>query len=207
MPHMPSRPLPARLLALAIAAIAIVAIGAEFHLMAQRTGIDGVLERLWRLARFFTILTNALVAAVFLAEALGHRVPGRVLAGVLMSILMVGLVYQILLAQPYTGLKFWSDFALHAAVPVLVLVWWLGWAEKTLALRDIPLWLGWPLVYCLYAMVRGLADGVYPYFFLDIGRFGLARVSLNIAGLIVAFAVMALLIWALARLMQRRTAT
>jgi len=197
---------PARLFALLIAVIATAALVAEFHLTWQRTGIDSVTERLWRLARFFTILTNGLVAVVFFAVAAGRTVTGRVLGGVLVSIVMVGLVYQILLARPKTGLDWWSDFALHAAVPVLVLVWWLGWADKALRLADIPLWLGWPLVYCLYAMIRGLADGIYPYFFLDIGRFGLAQVAVNIIGLVSAFGAMALLIWGVARLLHRREA-
>lgn len=91
-------------------------------------------------------------------------------------------------------------------MPVLTALWWLLWGPRPLALSHLPLWLGWPVAYCLYALVRGAFEGRYPYFFLDIGQFGALRVAVNIAGLVAVFALTGLAIWTTARLLPRSVA-
>lgn len=188
-----------RALSALICAIACAALAAQFLVVQGRVGSLGA--TLWGLAGYFTILTNTLLAFAFGAQALGRRLTGREAATVTVSIVMVGLVYQILLYRPLVpwSLRWWADLGLHQAIPVLTAVWWLRFAPRTLHLRDLPFCLLWPMAYCAYALIRGAATGFFPYPFLHAGRLGWDAVALNVAGLAVAFTVMALTLILLGR--------
>jgi hypothetical protein len=163
--------------------------------------------RVWDLLRYFTILTCGLVGVLMAREAMGRQVAGNWHAAATLSIVMVGIIFQILLAPPEStkGIAWWPDFAFHAAVPVLTAVWWALWAPKPLALAAPPYWLLWPVAYCFYALIRGAVEGGYPYFFLDIGQFGAAQIAINIVGLVLVFALCGLVIWFASRLLLRST--
>ena len=92
-----------------------------------------------------------------------------------------------------------ADQALHSAVPGLVLIWWLGFAAKTVTPRDLPFWLIWPAVYAAYALIRGALTGFWPYPFLDADSLGWPAVALTSAVLVAAFAVLGLGFVTLAR--------
>jgi hypothetical protein len=196
---------PATLVAALVALIAWTGLTLQFIQSASHPDLADPLIRLWRLARYFTILTNTLVAVSFTLVALRRHPGDGWMAGVLLSIGMVGLVYHTLLVPevPFTGLEFWADLFLHTLAPLAVLVWWLLCGGKNLSLRQLPLWLLWPVAYCLYALARGLADGVYPYFFLDIGQYGAARVVLNVVGLSLAFALAGMVLIGVASIFRR----
>lgn len=189
-----------RALSILICALACAALAAQFLVVQGRAGSLGA--TLWGLAGYFTILTNTLVAVAFGAQALGRRLSARQAASLTVSIVMVGLVYQILLYRPLVpwSLRWWADLGLHQAVPVLTAFWWLRFAPRSLALRDLPFCLIWPMAYCAYALIRGTATGFFPYPFLHAGRLGWDAVALNVAGLAVAFTVMALALILLGRL-------
>ena len=161
---------------------------------------------LWYVARYFTILTNGLIAVSFLAIGLGRR-PGAVwTGGLVLWILITGIVYHLLLAgvQP-NRLAWWADVLLHSVSPVLVTLWWVVFAPKTgVGLGGALSWLLWPALYCGYALLRGLGDGVFPYFFLDPGRVGWSGVLAWIGLLLVAFALGALVVLGMARVIERR---
>jgi len=149
-------------------------------------------EALWRIFRYFTIWTNCLIGAVGLWLALGRRVDGRITAGLLLAIGVVGIVYHTLLSDMtrYQGLEVLVDVSLHSIVPVWFALHWLAFEPKArLGWRDIPLWLIYPAVYCGYALIRGASEGRYPYFFLDPGRQGPGGLILWILGLLAAFAL------------------
>lgn len=192
----------ARTTALILGALALAALVAEFHRLGSRPMLDDWGARLWSMARYFTILTNALVAVVMLAQAAGRRVGPDLVTTAVLNIALVGVVYQTLLRPPtpLQGLHYWTDLGLHAVVPVGAVLWWLGFGPRGLTNARIPRWLVWPLAYCLYALWRGAMDGRYPYFFVDVGRFGWAQVGLNIAGLVLVFAAAG---WGLAALSRR----
>lgn len=157
--------------------------------------------RAWGLTRYFTILTNALVAVLMARHALGRPDHADWHMTATLGIVMVGVVYQTLLvpAVPLTGALWATDFAFHAAVPVLALLWWLAFAPKPETLATLPKWLIWPAVYCLYALIRGAFDGRYPYFFLDAAQFGLIRILLNCLGFLAVFSLAGVALWALGR--------
>jgi len=145
---------------------------------------------LWHLAGFFTVLTNLVIALHFMAIATGWRVPGARVAGLVLWIGLVGIVYHLLLAQLWSpeGLAWWADQGLHTLVPVLVALWWLAfvpfWSPSW---RVILIWQGWPLAYVAYAILRGALTGFWPYPFLDPGLNGAWGVAANLLGLQVTF--------------------
>ena len=206
-PH-PTAALPSlpRTLAAAVALCALGAVVVQYTVVqAGRPDPEGLLARAWSMARYFTILTNLLTGAVFAAIALGRRPSAAVVAGVVLSISMVGIVYHALLAppDPLPGWEFWTDLGYHTLAPLGAFLWWVAWGDKRISARDLPLWLAWPTLYCVYALARGMLDGRFPYFFLDIGRFGAGTVAAYIAGLVAVFAAFGLLLLIVARLTRR----
>jgi hypothetical protein len=193
-----------RLSALALVLIVLAALLGQFALNGLKPELENWGIRLWDLLRYFTILTCGLVGTLMAFEAMGRPVGQNRHATATLSIIMVGVIYQLLLAppEPLTGIDWWPDFGFHVAIPVLTAVWWIVWAPKDLVLKSLPIWLVWPTGYCLYALIRGAITGQYPYFFFDIGQFGAIQVAINIVGLVTVFAFTGLLLWAASRALR-----
>ena len=194
-----------RSLALLLALAALAGVLGQFALNGSKPELMAWGPRAWDLLRYFTILTNGLVAALMLAETAGRRPGGNWLTTAALNIAMVGLIYQTLLAPevPFQGWNWLTDFLMHAAVPVGMVLWWVAFGPRQLRLAQVPLWLIWPFGYCLYALMRGAVEGRYPYFFLDVARFGAGQIALNILGLVALFGVFGLLFLALSRGLRR----
>jgi hypothetical protein len=194
-----------RLFAALIALVVLAALGLQFVLSGRTPGLEPWGLRLWDLARYFTILTCVFVGLVMLREASGRKAGPDIHATAVTSIVLVGVIFQILLAppEPKEGADWWTDFAFHAGIPVLTLLWWLVFGPKPLHLRRLPYWLIWPVAYCAYALVRGGFEGRYPYFFVDVARFGAGPVALNIVGLVALWALTGCLFWLAARWLAR----
>ena len=195
-----------RLTAFLVALIAFVAVAGQFVLDADTPGLSDWLLRLWDFARYFTYLTLCLVMVHMALVALGRPVPSNFTATVVLCAVIVGIVYWTLLApdKPIEGWGWYTNMGLHLVVPLGVGLWWLAFGPRGLRLQSLPLWLIWPLVYCIYALIRGEATGLYPYFFLDVGKYGMVRVLENILGLLVGFMLMGALLWAIDRSLGRR---
>jgi len=141
----------------------------QFWLIVQAMGLaDG----LWRFLGFFTLLANFGTAVVATAMAAGDRgvlarPRARLLAAT--SIALVGLAYSLWLRSTWDphGLQKLADHALHDAVPVLFLAAWLASLHEQLKWRDILWALVPPILYAVYALARGAADGFYAYWFLN----------------------------------------
>lgn len=163
----------------------------------------GLLPLLWERYRFFTIITNTLVLLLAAGVAATGRWPGASLpAGLVVWIGAVGIVYHLLLAATHDpeGLLAIANQGLHTAVPLAYVLLWARWAPKEpLGWGQPALWSLFPLGYVGYAMARGAADGVYPYFFLDPGRIGPTGVLAYVAGLGAAFLCAGALVVAAAR--------
>lgn len=179
-----------------IGIIGLAALGAQFGLRLSRG--QAPLAALWGMAGFFTILTNLLMSATMLyIAATGKRLPFGWMSMVTVSMVMVGLVYHTLLAHffAFTGLRWWIDHALHSILPALMLWFWLMETSRNEPRGGNPLlWLAWPAAYALYVLLRGQLTGYYPYPFLNVGRIGVEAVMTHYAGLIVAFAVLAVVL-------------
>jgi hypothetical protein len=161
----------ARLHALVIAALALASLVAQWVYLMDYRG-TGPLETLVDMARFFTILTTALVVAVFghAGLSLTHNAHAALFGALTLATVMTGAVYHVLLAQLWnpTGIGIAADWGLHTIVPAYVFLWWLAAAPKTpLIWADLPAFALWPAVYVTYAFALGLLDGIYPYPFMD----------------------------------------
>jgi len=188
---------------MARAAAALIAIlcwiGLAFNFVSTHNAGHDAVATLWILVRYFTILTNLFLALVMTWIAIGGRPSAVTLGGLTLSILLVGIVYLVLLKglHPLTGLAAISDFLLHDVTPLLTALWWLLFAPRARLKWNATLW--WciyPVAYLIYALVRGSADGKYPYPFLDVGKLGWMQAAMNIGGIALGFIIAGLgLVW------------
>ena len=80
-----------------------------------------------------------------------------------------------------------SNYFVHYVVPLLSLLTWLIFADKTqLDYRWALIWPVIPWIYVIYSIIRGLrgdkferTDSAYPYDFMDIGKHGWGIVIRN----------------------------
>jgi hypothetical protein len=61
-----------------------------------------------------------------------------------------------------------------------------------------------PVVYGVVALIKGAVTGKYAYFFIDVGKYGLGQVLLNILALGLLYAVLMAIVIALDRWVHRR---
>jgi hypothetical protein len=98
------------------------------------------------------------------------------------------------------------DEALHVAVPVLfVLFWLLSVIKGTLKWSHPFRWLFYPAVYLVYALLRGEYSGFHAYPFINTAELGYGRVLLNSGGLMMVFIIAGLLFVAIDKKMGRRS--
>lgn len=207
------RSISARRAAAVVATLAWTAVTAQLLINLGNAPAEG--KPLWTvplaLYGYFTIWSNTLVALVATHFALdADRAallarPGT-LGATVVYIIVVGVIYNLLLAPTHhpVGMARPVNALLHIVVPLAYPLWWLasiprgriGWGALLPALA-------FPTAYCFVAMGRGLASGKYAYFFLDIGKYGVGQVLLNIAGLVVFFASLMAAVIAFDRAMGR----
>jgi hypothetical protein len=61
-----------------------------------------------------------------------------------------------------------------------------------------------PLLYLLYALIRGVAGDIYPYPFVDVTKIGWARTVANAAGIALGFLGLSFAFVAFDRLLARK---
>jgi hypothetical protein len=154
---------------------------------------------LWILLRFFTVITNLLLAVTMTLVALGRKISPFILGGVTLAILLVGVVYMTLLRGliELSGGALLADALLHKVSPVAAALWWLLFAPRGRLRWSAPArWAIYPLVYFAYALLRGHLDGRYPYPFMDVGKLGWVQTAINAGGIAMAFILAGfLLVW------------
>lgn len=182
----------ARGLAGAIALLAWIGLSVQFAASFGRVGSP--VGAAWVMLRYFTVITNLLLALVLTGVALGRPGAGapRVVGGVTLAILLVGVVYNLLLRDllDLSGGAKVADILLHQVTPVLGVLFWLAYAPKgALRLADPVIWAAFPLVYFAYALARGATEGVYAYPFMDVSRIGWAATGVNAFAIAAGFLV------------------
>lgn len=169
-----------------------------------------VFEITWRYFVWFTLLTNLFVTLVMARAALkpqereGLNSP-RVELMAVTSILFVCIVYNVLLATRWDpqGLQKVADVIVHDIAPAMFALFWLLRPHGVLTLRDAAFASLWPLAYAIYGLTRGLFDRFYPYFFMDPASISYGQIALNLAGLVAAFLLGAVLLVSLSRGLAR----
>jgi hypothetical protein len=185
---------------IAAAIIAIVCwTGLAIQFSASYANHVDLISTLWSLGRFFTILTNLLLAVTMTWVAVGGKPSVNFIGGVTLSILLVGIVYVTLLQGLHmlTGAHLLADTLLHKVSPALTALWWLLFAPRTKLRWSAALWwIAYPLAYLIYVLARGQFDHKYPYPFLDVARIGWIQTALNIGGIALGFMLAGfLLVW------------
>jgi hypothetical protein len=196
--------LPARIFAALIALAAWAGLGVQLEASIDLTGALGAAA--WAMLRYFTVITNLLVALLFTAIALRGRASPFALGGATLAILLVGVVFALLLngLVELSGGAMLADLLMHRVTPLLVPLWWLAFATKGgLGRRDPFLWVLYPLGYFAYALARAAIDGRYPYPFMDAGRIGWLQTGLNALEVAAGFLLIGLLFVRLDRRLAR----
>jgi hypothetical protein len=180
----------ARLAAACIAAVAWAGLALQGIVVYQEN--SSVLLTLWILFAFFTITTNLLVAVVFTGIAMNRAVfrSAWVVAGTMLSILLVGVIYALLLhgLTELSGGSAVANVLVHMVTPVVVPLFWILFVVKgRLTWQNPLLWAIYPLAYLAYGLTRGTITGKYPYPFMDVLSLGWQKTAINSFWIAVAF--------------------
>lgn len=191
----------------AYAAIAAVvgwgALGLQLALVVSATGETGFASRAVNLLSSFTILSNIMAAVTLTVAALGaggSRILGffalpTVQTGVAVYMTVTGVAYLLLLrtiGDP-AGASSAAGAILHYVMPLFYVGFWLLFVAKgTLRIGDLVGFLGFPVIYVAYCLVRGPIMHWYPYPFLDVADVGIGPVAINAAAMGTGFALVGL---------------
>lgn len=171
---------------------------------------QGLLGRVFDYFTYFTLWSNILVAIVMLMlfarpdrDSFWFRVLR--LDSVLM-IVVTGIIYNVVLAATAKnqGLEVWTNFFLHVLTPLLTFVVWLiagprGWISWRIIAASLIL----PIIWLVFALVRGAFIGAYPYGFLDVATYGYGTVLTNVAGIVAFAIVLCLILWGIDWVIRR----
>lgn len=203
----------ARLAAAIGALIGFFGLALQYWLLYADMSANGAsfLDITWRYFVWFTLLTNTFVTLVMARAALkpesntGWNSP-RIELMAVTSILFVCIVYNGLLASRWDpqGWQKVADVTVHDIVPVTFALFWFLRPHGSLTWRDAAFAALWPLAYAVYGLTRGLFDHFYPYFFMDPTTLSYGQIAVNLVGLVVAFAIGALLLLGISKLLARR---
>ncbi len=168
-----------------LALLVLAAVAAQFHHQLGVATFDPV-----NFFSFFTIISNIFGAAVLLAAAFGLPEDEHlrdVLRGTAtLSLVIVGVVFSLLLANLDSELIPWANAIVHYAMPIYIaLDWCLDPPRTEITRRDATVWLALPAAYLAYTLVRGAVVHWYPYPFLTVDAIGYASVAAYAAGILV----------------------
>jgi hypothetical protein len=161
---------------------------------------DSALHGVWIYLAFFTILTNLLVAIVLSVpviapgSAIGRScLRPATIAGVAANIMLVCIGYNLLLRQTWHphGAQLVADILMHDVIPLLFVAYaWLVGSDPG-SFGGRMRWAAWPIAYFAYMLARGLANGFYPYPFMNVTSLGYGRVLVNAIGLLAGYFLIA----------------
>lgn len=147
----------------------------------------------WRLLQYFTILTNIIMATAMSCVAwTAWDLRGRWLGGVALYAAMLALLYHFLLGGSHgpMGWRLVIDLSHHYVLPLAVVAFWLLYgAKRKLGPLEPLVWLGYPVGYLVYMLVRGHCTARYPYAVVDPVRQGTTRLCLHCALIATGFLI------------------
>lgn len=200
-----------------IAIVAWLALILQLYINISNAETHGltILTATWNFFSYFTVLTNLLIALSFSFILLNPYSKAGIffskpftLTAIALYIFIVGLVYNVVLRFIWEpkGLQRWVDEALHVAVPVLFIFFWLLFVIKgTLKWSHTFRWLLYPAVYLVYALLRGEYSGFHAYPFINTAELRYGRVLFNSGGLMLVFIITGFLFVTIDRNMGRST--
>lgn len=179
----------------------------QLGLLLARTPENGLTPAgaIGRFLLFFTILSNIWVAVASTSLLLGRRncfTRPLQLSAVAVYIIVVALVYNVVLRSLWApkGADWVADNLLHVLVPVCYLWTWWRLPNKPVSWKFAIVWLWFPAVYLIYALLRGMLENFYPYPFIDLNKLGTTKVLVNSSFVLLLFVTIGLLIVFISRL-------
>ena len=186
-----------------IAIFGWAAILLQFYLIILNRTTD-IPETIIRYFSFFTVESNILVTICFTYLWLKPKSKLGIffaktsnLTAITLYILIVGIVYNLILRFLWSpsGFQKIADELLHAVIPILVLIYWWSFTQKsTLQHKHIFPWLIFPSIFLIYTLIRGHFVTHYPYPFLDVNVLGYKTVLVNSFFMVLAFLFMGFLL-------------
>jgi hypothetical protein len=203
----------ARIYALLGAVITWFAVIVQFYLLMKNNPASTTLEKTLRFFDYFTVDTNILVALSFTFIALNSNSRlGRffskasTVTAITAYIIVVGITYNVFLRSAWNpqGLQKVADELLHSVIPVLYVIFWVAFvpAEK-LKWRYVFLWLVYPIVYMIYAIIFGAITKYYPYPFVDVNELGYNKGLLNAALVLLTLFLLSLALIGTGKIMKK----
>lgn len=156
-------------------------------------------------AYYFTYQSNILVIVYFILDIFNiikkkETFYPRFKGAVTMSITVTFLVYHFLLSTTsgkLEGIDYIRNIILHYIVPIMTIFDYIIFDKKGIyKIIDPILWLIIPILYFVFVLIRArvgspFSDGsYYPYFFVDIDKYGLKTVLRNVFFITLFFAVL-----------------
>jgi len=204
---------------IACAAVAAIIVwgtlGLQFYISVQLymskgiTFAGGIIQVL----SYFTILINILVAVTYTYIALSPNTkPGKFLVrsstitATAVYIGIVGFIYNLVLRDQWNPQGWFkvADTLLHTVSPTLFVVFWLIFVPKENLKWQLAIkWLLFPFLYLIYSLIRGQIIGTYPYFFVDVARFGYKQTAINCSLVLLAFVSFGLVFISISRLLSK----
>jgi len=183
--------------ALAIALV-LAAIVVQAKTLADANALDAT-----RFFAYFTIQSNLIGVAVFVWLVARDGAPrGRAMelvrAGAAAYLTVTFFVVIALLSKIDVGLQLgWVDVVLHKIFPVIIVLdWLLDPPQRRLVTRDAAVLIVYPLIWTGLTMVRGSADGWYPYPFLNPANGGYGQVLITAVAMTIGFVLISAgIIW------------
>ncbi len=185
----------------------VTAIAVVFAIIVQSSAVAGAAEGDWDPTQYYTLfgIQSYLIGAVVFVWAFRRRnaPPSRLLdlfRGASAVYLTVTFFAVLLLDQspfPSDVDVPLVDLLLHWIFPVIVVADWILFPPDTkLRYSDAGRWLVYPVVWIAFTLIRGAADGWYPYPVLDPADGGYGMVAVAAVGMIAALlAVSVMYIW------------
>ena len=152
---------------------------------------------------FFTIQSNLIAVAALLVSAwrsLSGAPPLKswdLFRGAAVTYMTVTfIVFALLLSNTNVDTAIpWVNTVVHQLFPVVVLADWLiDPPGHRLSVRDAMVWLGYPIVWTAYTLIRGPIAGWYPYPFLDPANGGYGTVAAYVVAILVFGVVLIVLL-------------
>lgn len=175
--------------------------------------ISPIPQTIIKFCSYFTILTNIIVAICFTSIAFKPNgkwgqffLNPQTASAINVYIFVVGLVYNTVLRWQWSpqGWQLIVDNLLHVVTPLWFLVyWWLYVPKTSLQYNQVWTWLLYPILYCVYILIRGAITAMYPYFFVDASQYGYGQVSINIAVLVIVFLGLSFLLVGIGKRMSK----
>ena len=175
-------------------------LGLFFEIFQHSVNENSLFEGL-KLFRYFTVQSNFIVFGYFLLIVLFPKIDQNkyhaFFGGVQIYIFITMSVFFIFLERIYnpTGLSLIGSIFSHYITPLLVITFFvLNREDYDFKIKHLLLWITYPLIYLLFAIVHGFITDDFLYPFFQVSEIGILGLIVSILSLISLFTVLSFLL-------------